>query len=76
MSPPVALPCSRLDNKIIGQTTGGGKFQICLDSIHSIDPITGNFPMTSTVPTIDAESVKNYASRNYASATFSTCLSQ
>src|ERR1019366_5464699 len=30
MSPPVALLCSRLDNKIIGQTTGGGKFQISL----------------------------------------------
>jgi hypothetical protein len=32
MSPPVALPCSRPDNKIIGQTTGGGKFQISLAS--------------------------------------------
>src|ERR1035441_2415510 len=30
MSPPVALQCSRPDNKIIGQTTGGGKFQISL----------------------------------------------
>jgi DNA-directed RNA polymerase specialized sigma24 family protein len=30
MSPPVALLWSRLDNKIIGQTTGRGKFQICL----------------------------------------------
>src|ERR1039458_9946944 len=34
MSPPVALPCSRLDDKIIGQTTGGGKFQISLASIQ------------------------------------------
>jgi lipid-binding SYLF domain-containing protein len=33
MSPPVALPCSRPDNKIIGQTTGGGKFQISLARI-------------------------------------------
>jgi len=30
MSPPVALPCSRLDNKIIGRATGGVKFQISL----------------------------------------------
>jgi hypothetical protein len=35
MSPPVALLCSRLDNKIIGQTTGGGKFQISLASFYA-----------------------------------------
>jgi len=33
MSPPVALLCSRPDNKIIGQTAGAGKFQISLASI-------------------------------------------
>jgi hypothetical protein len=38
MSPPVALQCSRLDNKIIGQTTGRGKFQICLASFYGIGP--------------------------------------
>ena len=32
MSPPVALLCSRPDNKIIGQTAGAGKFQISLAS--------------------------------------------
>jgi len=30
MSPPVALLCSRPNNKIIGQTAGAGKFQISL----------------------------------------------
>jgi len=46
MSPPVALLCSRPDNKIIGQTAGAGKFQISLardyssinDSISEFNP--------------------------------------